>query len=62
MNDGKLDRAGRLVFGTMDEGNGETQPIASNDSAEGRQANRRVDVAIMANDKLKKIAQEKGRS
>ncbi|MDR3375195.1 MAG: SMP-30/gluconolactonase/LRE family protein [Ancalomicrobiaceae bacterium] len=27
VNDGKLDRAGRLVFGTMDEGNGETQPI-----------------------------------
>jgi outer membrane protein OmpA-like peptidoglycan-associated protein len=44
------------------QGYGETQPIASNDSAEGRQANRRVDVAIMANDKLKKIAQEKGRS
>ncbi len=43
------------------QGYGETQPIASNDSAEGRQANRRVDVAIMANDKLKKIAQEKGK-
>jgi outer membrane protein OmpA-like peptidoglycan-associated protein len=44
------------------QGYGEMQPIASNDSAEGRQANRRVDVAIMANDKLKKIAQEKGKN
>jgi outer membrane protein OmpA-like peptidoglycan-associated protein len=40
------------------QGYGESQPIASNDSTEGRQANRRVDVAIMANDKLKKIATE----
>jgi len=43
------------------QGYGETQPIASNGSAEGRQANRRVDVAIMANEKLKKIAQEKSK-
>jgi outer membrane protein OmpA-like peptidoglycan-associated protein len=43
------------------QGYGETQPIALNDSSEGRQANRRVDVAIMANDKLKKIAQEKSK-
>jgi outer membrane protein OmpA-like peptidoglycan-associated protein len=43
------------------QGYGEAQPIASNDTNEGRQANRRVDVAIMANDKLKKIAQEKSR-
>jgi outer membrane protein OmpA-like peptidoglycan-associated protein len=43
------------------QGYGETQPIASNDTAEGRQANRRVDVAIMANDKLKKIAQERSK-
>jgi outer membrane protein OmpA-like peptidoglycan-associated protein len=43
------------------QGYGEMQPIASNDTLEGRQANRRVDVAIMANDKLKKIAQEKAK-
>jgi outer membrane protein OmpA-like peptidoglycan-associated protein len=39
-------------------GYGETQPIATNDSADGRQMNRRVDIAVMANDKLKKAAQE----
>jgi len=37
-------------------GYGEDQPIASNDTQAGRQANRRVDIAIYANDKLKKVA------
>lgn len=45
-------------FTTM--GYGESQPIATNDTAEGKQLNRRVDLAIMANDKLKKAAQSKG--
>jgi outer membrane protein OmpA-like peptidoglycan-associated protein len=40
-------------------GLGESNPVASNDSDYGRQQNRRVEVAIFANDKLKNAA-EKG--
>ncbi len=40
-------------------GYGPTEPVASNMTAEGRQLNRRVEVAIFANDKLKSAA-EKG--
>jgi len=40
-------------------GLGESNPIASNDSADGRRQNRRVEVAIFANDALKQAA-EKG--
>lgn len=42
-------------------GYGEAQPIVTNDTEDGRQKNRRVDIAIMANDKLKKAAQEKAK-
>jgi len=38
-------------------GLGESNPIASNDSDYGRTQNRRVEVAIFANDKLKKAAE-----
>lgn len=40
------------------KGYGETQPVASNDTADGKRLNRRVQVAIMANEQLKKDAEE----
>ena len=43
------------------EGYGEMQPIVTNDTPDGRQKNRRVDIAILANDKLKKAAQEQAK-
>ena len=38
-------------------GYGETQPVTSNSTASGRQQNRRVEIAIMANDDLKDAAE-----
>ncbi|UCC47378.1 MAG: OmpA family protein [Gemmatimonadota bacterium] len=42
-------------------GYGETQPVATNDTPEGRQLNRRVELAIIANEKLKKAAMEQAK-
>ena len=39
-------------------GYGPDQPVATNDTDTGRQANRRVDIAIFANDKLKGAARK----
>ncbi len=39
-------------------GYGESQPLSSNDTASGKQLNRRVEVAIFANDKMKKAAEQ----
>lgn len=41
------------------QGLGPNEPVATNDTPEGRQANRRVEVAVFANEKLKDAA-EKG--
>ena len=43
-------------------GYGEVQPVANNETADGRQLNRRVEVAIWANDELKAAAKRQAGS
>ncbi|MFO8098231.1 MAG: OmpA family protein [Salinibacter sp.] len=40
-------------------GRGETEPVATNDTPEGRQDNRRVEVAIYANEELREQVQDR---
>ena len=48
-----------LVSRMTQMGYGPDQPVATNDTSAGRSQNRRVDLAIYANDKLKKAAEKK---
>jgi|APHM01.1.fsa_nt_gi Outer membrane protein and related peptidoglycan-associated (lipo)proteins len=43
-------------------GRGETEPVASNETEEGRQQNRRVEVAIYANEELRERAERRAQN
>ncbi|MEJ7662932.1 MAG: hypothetical protein WKG07_26955 [Hymenobacter sp.] len=53
----ELTSAKSVDFGRITAtGYGSSQPVADNTSAAGKAANRRVEVAIFANDKMQKAA------
>lgn len=54
---GYLSELGVIDSRLITEGYGEEQPVADNDTETGRQQNRRVEVAIYANDKMVKAAE-----
>ncbi len=51
-----LDMTGVDGSRVQEIGKGESDPVASNDNAEGREQNRRVEIAIFANEKMQKAA------
>jgi outer membrane protein OmpA-like peptidoglycan-associated protein len=53
----QLEAQGVISSRINTKGYGSADPIADNSTAEGRQANRRVEVAIFANEKMKKAAE-----
>ena len=53
-----LEEQGVKASRVKTSGYGESQPVASNDDASGKQKNRRVEVAIFANKKMQKMAQK----
>jgi len=55
---GQLKSKGVQTDRITEEGHGETMPVADNGTSEGRQQNRRVEVAIWANEKLKQAAKD----
>lgn len=55
--DAQLSAAGVLPTRTKVMGYGEAQPIADNSTASGKSMNRRVEIAIFANERMKKAAE-----
>jgi outer membrane protein OmpA-like peptidoglycan-associated protein len=57
-----LDRQGLDSGRLITTGKGESEPVATNETEEGRQQNRRVEVAIYANEEYREAARERAAS